>query len=105
MDENRLYVMNLPFAATEDSVRRLFERFGELEEVLVPLRFSGESKGIAFVRFADTECAVAAFAALHRTIYQGRILHILPAKRKPVTAEAHALREREVQETAVTGPD
>ena len=37
------------------------------------------SKGIAFVKFSDPQCAVKAFEELDKTSFQGRLLHILPA--------------------------
>ena len=46
-------------------------------------RASGKSKGLAFVQYADSEAAAAALEALDGTIFQGRLLHVLPAHRPP----------------------
>ena len=49
----KLYVGNLNFDATEDQVRELFGTFGEVQEVKIVMdRFSGRSRGFAFVRMA-----------------------------------------------------
>lgn len=38
-----------------------------------------QSKGLAYVTFARAEQAVAAYEALDKTSFQGRLLHVLPA--------------------------
>ncbi len=38
-----------------------------------------QSKGLAYVSFVRPEAAVAAYDALDKTSFQGRLLHILPA--------------------------
>ncbi|TNV73771.1 hypothetical protein FGO68_gene13218 [Halteria grandinella] len=83
IDEQRLYVMNLPFIITHDELRELFSRYGEVEDIEIPLRRGGTGFGFAFVRFATIEGAVTAFAELDKTYFQGRKLHILPAQAKP----------------------
>lgn len=50
-------------------------------------RTTKRSKGIALVQFVEAGDAVAAHAALDRAIFQGRLLHILPAQRPPPAAE------------------
>lgn len=83
IDEQRLYVMNLPFIITHDELRELFSKFGEVEDIEIPLRRGGTGFGFAFVRFTTVEGAVSAFAELDKTYFQGRKLHILPAQAKP----------------------
>lgn len=43
---------------------------------------SGQSKGIAFIQFSLAEQAVEAFSGLDGTVFQGRLLHVLPAAAK-----------------------
>lgn len=45
----------------------------------------GEPKGFAFVQYVDHEHAVTAFHDLDGTIFQGRLLHILPGAVKRET--------------------
>jgi multiple RNA-binding domain-containing protein 1 len=79
--------MNLPFIITHDELRELFSRYGEVEDIEIPLRRGGTGFGFAFVRFATIEGAVTAFAELDKTYFQGRKLHILPAQAKPPKPE------------------
>ncbi len=51
-----IYVGNLPFTATEDEVRSLFERHGKVDSVkLVSDRETGRPRGFAFVDMAADE--------------------------------------------------
>src|SRR6266436_4353504 len=51
-----IYVGNLPFTATEDEVRALFERHGKVESVkLINDRETGRPRGFAFVDMAAAE--------------------------------------------------
>src|ERR1700732_5476827 len=51
-----IYVGNLPFTATEDEVRAIFERHGKVESVkLINDRETGRARGFAFVDMAAGE--------------------------------------------------
>ncbi|KAG6008751.1 hypothetical protein E4U21_003948 [Claviceps maximensis] len=80
---SRLFVRNLSYSTTEDDLREAFNRFGDLQEVHLPLTVSGSTKGFALVQFVDPSDAVTAFQALDGTTFQGRIIHIIPANPKP----------------------
>ena len=59
-----IFVGNLDFAATEASVRALFEPYGNVERVnLVTDRDTGRSRGFAFVEMTDAAQADQAIAA------------------------------------------
>ncbi|KAI0106631.1 hypothetical protein F4814DRAFT_442005 [Daldinia grandis] len=77
----RLFVRNLPYSATEDELRSYFERFGDVQEVHVPMENSANNRGIGFVLFASSDDATKAFQTDHSS-FQGRILHVLPASAK-----------------------
>lgn len=53
----RLYVGNLHFNMTEDQLRQVFEPFGTVELVQLPLDETGHCKGFGFVQFARLEDA------------------------------------------------
>jgi cold-inducible RNA-binding protein len=73
----KLYVGNLNFDASEDQVRELFGSFGEVQEVKIVMdRFSGRSRGFAFVRMATAEDAGKAKDALNGQPFQGKALVI-----------------------------
>ncbi len=80
----RIFARNLAFTATEDELRELFCVHGDLMSVhVVTDKASGRSKGLAYVQFANAACAVEALAALDGCVFQGRLLHLLPAARLP----------------------
>jgi cold-inducible RNA-binding protein len=73
----KLYVGNLHFDATEDDVRELFGTFGQVEDVKIVMdRFSGRSRGFAFVRMDSPDSAGKAKEALNGQPFQGKTLVI-----------------------------
>lgn len=73
----KLYVGNLNFDANEDQVRELFGNYGDVQEVKIVMdRFSGRSRGFAFVRMATTDDAGKAKEALNGQPFQGKALVI-----------------------------
>jgi RNA recognition motif-containing protein len=77
----KLYVGSLPYSANEDSLRGLFEPFGELISVaVISDKFTGQSKGFGFVEFADAEAADAAIAQVNGKDMGGRSLTVNEAK-------------------------
>ena len=80
----RIFARNLAFTASEEELGELFSPFGTVTAVHVVLdRATGRSKGLAYVQFAEPACAVAALASLDGSTFQGRLLHLLPARRPP----------------------
>ena len=79
-----IYVGNLPFTATEDEVRELFEAHGQVDEVrLMTDRDTGRPRGFGFVKMAS-DAAQAAIRSLNGTNLGGRDLRINEAEdRKP----------------------
>jgi len=76
----RIYVGNLPFNATEESVRELFSHYGTVDSVnLITDRETGRPRGFGFVEMAD-EGAVAAIAALDKQDFGGRALNVNEAR-------------------------
>lgn len=83
-DTGRLFLRNLSFMTTENDLRKLFSRFGTLNEVHISAdKETKKSKGFGFVTFMFPHDAVEAQKALDGTIFQGRLLHIL-ASDEPV---------------------
>ena len=78
-----IFVGNLDFAATESSIRALFEPYGNIERVnLITDRDTGRSRGFAFVEMTDAAEADRAIAALNGTELDGRALNINEARPK-----------------------
>ncbi|THY94654.1 hypothetical protein D6C92_04773 [Aureobasidium pullulans] len=79
----RLYLRNLSYATREDDLRTTFAGFGNLEEVHVPIDpKTGSTKGFAYLHFATGDSALQALRDMDGKVFQGRLLHILPAAAK-----------------------
>jgi cold-inducible RNA-binding protein len=72
-----IFVGNLDFGATEDSVRSLFEAHGAVDRVsIVTDRETGRSRGFAFVEMSNPNEADQAIAALNGYNLGGRSLNV-----------------------------
>ncbi|MFH1086594.1 MAG: RNA-binding protein [Chloroflexota bacterium] len=77
----KLYVGNLSYDTTDNSLRTLFEQAGAVEEAtVIQDRDSGRSKGFAFVTMADAAGASAAISQLNGAQLDGRALKVAEAK-------------------------
>ena len=78
-----IFVGNLDFAATDSSVRAMFERYGTVDRVnLVTDRDTGRSRGFAFVEMSNTQDADRAIAGLNGADFEGRALNVNEARPK-----------------------
>jgi cold-inducible RNA-binding protein len=78
-----IFVGNLDFGATEDTIRSLFEAYGTVERVsLMTDRDTGRSRGFAFVEMTDSEEADRAITALNGSNVGGRALNVNEARPK-----------------------
>lgn len=78
-----IFVGNLDFGASEESVRSLFQPYGAIERVsLVTDRDTGRSRGFAFVEMTDPAEADRAIEALNGTDLGGRALNVNEARPK-----------------------
>lgn len=76
-----LYVGNLSYATTEDSLRRKFAEFGEVLSVnLITDRDTGRPKGFGFVEMATEQAAQAAISALNGYSLDDRNIKVDRAK-------------------------
>jgi len=76
----RIYVGNLPFSATEQEVRDMFEAHGPVESVdIISDRETGRPRGFGFVQMEDAS-AGDAIAALDGTDMGGRSLRVNEAR-------------------------
>merc|ERR1711988_1554289 len=66
--EIKLFVGMVPHSASEDDVREIFIKHGEVEEVYILRDKSGDSRGCAFVRYAKRDEALSAIEALHHKL-------------------------------------
>ena len=76
----KLYVGNLPFSATDDSVRELFSKHGTVEKVsLITDRDTGRPRGFGFVEMSNAD-ASRAMQALNGADLDGRALKVNEAQ-------------------------
>jgi RNA recognition motif-containing protein len=80
---NRLYVGNLSFSATNDTVRTAFAAFGEITDVhVVSDRETGQSRGFGFVTMGSSDAAQKAIAQMNGAMLDGRSLKVNEAEER-----------------------
>nr|DAD24355.1 TPA_asm: hypothetical protein HUJ06_025819 [Nelumbo nucifera] len=107
----RLFVRNLPYSATEEELVELFSKFGDVSQVhIVVDKDTKRSKGIAYVLYSLSESANRALEELDNSIFQGRLLHIMPSKQRipsetkgfDVNQEAKTFKQRREEQKKAT---
>ena len=80
---NRLYVGNLDFSTTEETIRDAFAKFGEVVEVKLMIdRDTGRSRGFSFVTMADPQAAAKALTQMSGQMLDGRALRVDEAQER-----------------------
>jgi RNA recognition motif-containing protein len=80
----RLYVGNLSFSSTVDTVREAFARIGEVTDVhIVTDRATGQSRGFGFVTMGSPAEAQKAIEAMNGASLDGRALRVNEAEERP----------------------
>ena len=78
----KLFVGNLPFSATEQSVRALFEPHGTIDSIaLINDRETGRPRGFGFIEMSSSD-ASKAMQALNGKDFEGRALKVNEAQSK-----------------------
>lgn len=79
--ENKLFVGNLPWAATEADIRAHFSQAGEVVSVEVMMdKFTGRPRGFAFVTMGNAQQAQDAIAKTENVDFMGRPLKVNVAR-------------------------
>ena len=77
----KLYVGNLPYSATQDSLEKTFGEYGEINSVNIIMdRDTGQSKGFAFVEMTREGDADRAINALNGSTIDERVIKVNEAK-------------------------
>jgi RNA recognition motif-containing protein len=77
MNESRLFVGNLPYQAMDNDLQEHFAPAGVVSSVNVMLdKFTGKSRGFAFVEMSTPEEAAKAVEMFHNKEFQGRALTV-----------------------------
>lgn len=77
----RLFIGNLPYAATEAELRQHLSAVGDPVQVVLPMdRETGRPRGFAFVDYADRAVAEAAIKQFDQQPFKGRPLAVSEAR-------------------------
>ncbi len=81
MNESRLFVGNLSYRTVESDLQQYFSQAGAVSSVALMLdKFTGKSRGFAFIEFATAEEATKAVEMFHNKEVQGRALTVNVAR-------------------------
>ena len=79
----RLYVGNLAYSTTEDTLRNEFGKFGNVTSALVVIdRVSGRSRGFGFVEFSTPEEGTQAINGMNGQSLDGREIVVNEARER-----------------------
>lgn len=77
----KIYVGNLPYTVTDDTLRAMFAEIGTVETAQVIMdKFSGRSKGFGFVEMTNDAEAADAISRLNGKEIEGRALNVNEAR-------------------------
>lgn len=81
----KIYVGNLSYSTTEETLRNQFSQFGEVEAVTIIMdKMTNRSKGFGFVEMTDDDAARDAISTLNQKDIDGRKVRVNEAEeRKP----------------------
>ncbi|MDB5050536.1 MAG: grp [Fibrobacteres bacterium] len=81
---NRLYVGNLSFNTSKETLQEEFSAAGEVREIAIPTdRETGQPRGFAFITMGSDQAASAAIAQLNGKNIDGRALKVNEAEERP----------------------
>ncbi len=91
MNDSKLFVGNISYQTAENDLREYFAQAGSVTSVNLMLdKFTGKSRGFAFVEYGSPAEAIKAVEMFHRKEFQGRPLTVNIARpkeeRRPVEA-------------------
>ncbi|KAM7347621.1 putative RNA-binding protein 19 [Cochliomyia hominivorax] len=80
-ESGKIFFRNLAYTVTEDDLQKLFEKYGPVAELNLPVdSVTRQIKGFGTVTYLMPEHAVQAFNKLDGTTFHGRLLHLIPGK-------------------------
>lgn len=90
-----IFVGSLPFSTTDDILGQLFAAHGQVVSVnIIKDKFSGQSRGFAFVEMGTEEEAQKAIAALNNYNLDGRNIVVKEALPKPTYTNGRGSNDR-----------
>lgn len=87
-NQHTVFIGNLPFSTQKSELQEVFEKFGSITEIHIPVdRQTGKSRGFAFVTF-ETEEASQAALEMNGQEMNGRTIKVHMAHGKKETSGA-----------------
>ena len=78
-----IYISNLSFNVTDEDLQDYFAEYGEVSSAKVIMdKFTGKSRGFAFVEMPDDEAANNAISKLNGSMVDGRAISVTVARPK-----------------------
>lgn len=79
----KIYVGNLSYSTTEETLRNQFSQFGEVETVTIIMdKITNRSKGFGFVEMTDDDAARDAISTLNQKDIDGRKVRVNEAEER-----------------------
>ena len=76
-----IYVGNIARETSEEELRQAFEPFGQITAInIIKDKFSGESRGFAFIEMPNSEQGKAAIDGMNGKELKGRIVNVNEAR-------------------------
>lgn len=72
--ETKIVVRNLSFKVTEEDIRKLYEKFGEIQEIILPRQPNGTLFGYGFIEFKRMQDASKAIFNTNKKEFFGRTI-------------------------------
>lgn len=83
-DERTVFIKGISFSATEDDLKELFGKFGNINEIRIPKNRDGVSgKGFGYIEFDNKKSCIDSKESLNETEFGGRTIIVDLAKSGP----------------------
>lgn len=84
----RIYIGNMNFSTTEESIKKLFSKYGDVDSVeIIKDKYTEQSKGFGFVEMSDDD-AEKAISSLNGKDFEGRRIRVNFAQEMPPRNDA-----------------
>uniref|UniRef100_A0A1B0GB28 RRM domain-containing protein n=1 Tax=Glossina morsitans morsitans TaxID=37546 RepID=A0A1B0GB28_GLOMM len=101
-ESGKIFFRNLTYTVNEDELQKLFEQFGPVAELNLPIdSVTRQIKGFGTVTYLMPEHAIKAFNQLDGSTFHGRLLHLMPVAE--ILAKKFETTKEQIFDTAEGG--
>ncbi|KAF4976898.1 hypothetical protein FZEAL_6500 [Fusarium zealandicum] len=86
-----IHIANLDRSVSDDGLKEVFAKYGNVTRVNIPQTLAGKNKGFAFIDFATKEEAEEAVAEMNNTKFRSQILEVALSKESKVKPAAKTI--------------